>query len=382
MSGTILICAGGTGGHVFPGIAVADALGSVSDVTCVFVGTGRGLEGRIVPERGYRLELLPVSPMRGGGAVRAARGALSALRSLGAAVRILRRHRPAVVLSVGGYSAGPVSLAAALAGVPVAVLEPNAVPGFTNKLLAPFARRAYVVWEDVFARFGSRKSRMMGVPLRRGFSLRPYSAGASRRVLIVGGSLGAEALNERLPAALGLLARGGLSFEIVHQTGKDREADVRARYDRAGISRVNVVPFLDDMAVELARCDLVVARAGAITVAEIASVGRASLLVPFPFAADDHQTRNAELFASLGACRALSQEAATPARLASELSTLLEDGGLRERMARAAALHGRPDAALVVACDLIELGRLGLRTRKRSDSNGAPAPYPKKDEVH
>ena len=362
---TVFICAGGTGGHVFPGLAVADALGGVADVDCRFIGTSRGLESRLVPERGYPLELLPVSPMKGGGIGRAAKGAASVLFSMKQMLGLFRLYRPKLVVSVGGYSAGPAALGAIALGIPLAVVEPNAVPGFTHRMLAPFAKRAYVAWEEVGEQFGANKSRAFGVPLRRGFSPKPYESGPVKRVLVLGGSLGAEALNERLPPALGLLAKStglGAKLEVVHQTGKDREPMVRALYDRAGLVSVRCVPFLDDVAGEVAKADLVVARAGAVTVAEIACLGRPSLLVPFPFAADDHQTKNAAFYEKRGACRMLAQRDATVDELRARIGELLADDALRERMARAAAKAGRPDAALEVACDLVELGGLTTRT--------------------
>ncbi len=378
MTENVFICAGGTGGHVFPGLAVADALSGVADVECRFLGTARGLESKVVVERGYPLELLSVSPMKGGGPMRAAKGALSVLGSMGSVVRLFRRYTPKLVISVGGYSAGPAALGAIALGVPLVIVEPNAVPGFTHRVLGPFVKRAYVAWDEVAERFGKSRSLALGVPLRRGFVPKPYEAGPSRRVLVLGGSLGAQALNERLPPALGRVEKelGGIS--VVHQTGKDREPLVRGLYDRAGISNVRCTAFLDDVAGEIAAADLVIARAGAVTVAEIACLGRPSLLVPFPYAADDHQLKNALLYERRGACRLLVQERATVERLATDIKLILADDGLRERMARSAAKVGRPDAAVEIACDLVELAGLPVRTR-----DGKPTgPYGRRREIH
>ncbi len=359
---TVFICAGGTGGHVFPGLAVADALGSVTDAECRFLGTARGLESRLVPARGYPLELLSVTAMKGGGLSRAATGAASVLGSMRAVLSLFRRYQPKLVVSVGGYSAGPAALAAIARGIPLAIIEPNAVPGFTHRVLGPFARRAYLAWDEVTPRFGAKKSRVFGVPLRRGFAPTRYAAGATRRVLVLGGSLGAQALNERLPPALGRVQRDLGGLEVVHQTGKDREALVRGLYDRAGVASARCVAFLDDVAAEIGAADLVIARAGAVSIAEISCLGRPSLLVPFPYAADDHQLKNALLYERRGACRVLVQERATVERLATDVRLVLSDESLRERMARAAARAGRPDAALEIACDLVELGGLTMRT--------------------
>lgn len=376
---TIFVCAGGTGGHVFPGLAVADALGRLAEVDCRFLGTARGMETRVVPSRGYPLELLNVTAMKGGGLRRAAKGALSVVGSMRAVTALFRRHSPKLVVSVGGYSAGPAALAALAARVPLAIVEPNAVPGFTHRLLGPFARRAYVAWDEVAERFPEGRARVFGVPLGRAFAPSTYHTRERRRVLVLGGSLGAQALNERVPLALGKVHRDLGGVEVVHQTGTGREAEVRGLYDRAGVAGARCVPFLDDVAGELADADLVVARAGAVTVAELACVGRASLLVPFPYAADDHQLKNATLYQRRGACRVVEQERATVDRLAADIRLVLSDDGLRERMARAAAKAGRPDAALEIACDLVELGGLKMRNVAGDDLRGSRG---RRTEVH
>ena len=197
MTRTIVIAGGGTGGHVFPGLAVASALGKLSsEVEVVFVGSPRGLEARVVPERGYRLELLDVQPMKGGGVGRAVRGAGVAARATWQARALVKSVKPSVVLSVGGYAAGPMALAAALAGVPLAVLEPNGVLGLANRLLVPFAKRAYVAWPSAAARLPPRIVRTVGVPLRDGFRPSPYRATESAHVLVMGGSQGAQRVEQ------------------------------------------------------------------------------------------------------------------------------------------------------------------------------------------
>jgi len=199
---TVLIAGGGTGGHVFPAVAVAESMEALADVDVVFCGTARGVEARVVPARGWRLELLDVEPMKGGGPARAVRGALVAARATVHALGLVRSLRPKAVLSVGGYASGPVSLAAALLGVPVAVMEPNSVVGLANRLLAPFAKRAYIAWDEAGARFRPRARRDYGVPLRAGFAPKPYAARGTLRVLVLGGSQGAAALNERMPEVM------------------------------------------------------------------------------------------------------------------------------------------------------------------------------------
>ncbi len=393
---TLLIAGGGTGGHVFPAVAVAEAAQALADVDVVFVGTERGVEARVIPARGWRLERLDVEPMKGGGAARAVRGALVAMRATLRAAGIVRRLRPRAVLSVGGYASGPATLAAALLGVPVAVLEPNSTVGLANRLLAPFARCAFVAWDEAIPSFRARAIRQYGVPLRAGFSPRPSSRrDATVRVLVMGGSQGAAVLNERLPEALGRLVRQGRpgqslppsqpsqtwpalqTMQVLHQAGRDRDGPVREAYARVGVERARVVPFIDDVAQAIADADLVVARAGAGTIAEVTAIGRASVLVPFPHAADDHQARNAEALAKAGAAVCLLQDRADVSLLAAEIGRLLGDDVARRAMADRARARGRPDAAHRVAKDLLALGAIDERVPREpprlhtsSSSNG------------
>jgi UDP-N-acetylglucosamine--N-acetylmuramyl-(pentapeptide) pyrophosphoryl-undecaprenol N-acetylglucosamine transferase len=358
---TIFIAGGGTGGHVFPAVAVAEAMKRAADVDVVFCGTDRGVEARVVPARGFRLERLDVQPMKGGGPLRAARGAVVAARATARAIGLVRRARPRAVLSVGGYAAGPVSLAAAVLGVPVAILEPNSVVGLANRILAPFAKRAYVAWDEAGLRFSAGARRPFGVPLREGFQPVPYAARGTARVLVMGGSQGAAALNERLPAAIAIASRTLPAVEVLHQAGRDRDDEVRARYAAEGVVRATVVPFIDDVPRAIADADLVVARAGAATIAELSAIGRAVVLVPFPFAADDHQARNAEALERAGGAVCLRQEHATSPRIAAEIERLLSDDGLRVRMAASARAVGRPGAARDIAADLLELSHTSPR---------------------
>lgn len=373
MTPTILITGGGTGGHVFPALAVADALVAMADVKVVFVGTERGLEAKAVPARGYTLETLRVEPMKGGGVARVIRGGTVATAATIRSASLLARHRPRAVLSVGGYAAGPVSMAAAVARIPLAILEPNAIMGLANRVLAPLCRRAYVAWPEAarFTRPGAMRA--YGVPLRSGFVPSPYRRSDSARVLVLGGSQGATALNERLPDAIGRLANVLPRVEVIHQTG-DRENEVRAAYEREGVKNAVVVPFLDDMPTAMLGADVIVGRAGASTVAEITAVGRASVLVPFPFAADDHQAKNAEALVRAGGALAIRQEAADGVRLARELQRLFESETLLLAMAEAAARAGRPRAAQDVAADLLGLAGIAPRPSPRAETNGAAGP--------
>ncbi|MCL2449781.1 MAG: undecaprenyldiphospho-muramoylpentapeptide beta-N-acetylglucosaminyltransferase [Polyangiaceae bacterium] len=350
---TVIIAGGGTGGHVFPGVAVAEAL-EAGGVEVVFCGTERGLEARVIPARGWRLERLDVSPMQGGGLRRVATGAVSAARATAMAIGTVRRIRPRAVLGVGGYAAGPLCAAAAALGVPLAVLEPNSVVGLANRILAPFARRAYIAWDEAARAFRPRALRRFGVPLRRGFVPRAYDPGRVPRVLVMGGSQGAQAINDALPAAVGRLTSNGLELEVVHQTGRGQLEDVRAAYAQANVPGATVVPFIDDVAGAIAGADLVVARAGAVTVAEITAIGRPAVLVPFPHAADDHQAKNAQALERLGAAVSVSQAQAGSA-LGDALERLLSDEAVRRAMAHASRAQGRPDAARNVASDLLAM---------------------------
>ncbi len=369
---SILIAGGGTGGHVFPGLAIAEALKKLASVDVVFAGSPRGLESTVVPKHGYALELLDVEPMKGGGPSRAIRGALVAAKAMRHARTVVRRVRPLAALSVGGYAAGPAALACISQGVPVAILEPNSTLGFANRVLAPFAKRAYVAWSETARVFRGDKARLYGVPLRPGFEPRPYAAASGpKRVLVLGGSQGAQALNERIPLAMAQVAPRA-DVVIVHQTGRDREGPVREAYEKGAVRGATVVPFLDDVAEQMANADVIVARAGAVTVAEIASIGRASILVPFPHAADDHQAKNAMALAELGGAVCVRQEAADVERLAGELGTLLGDDTRRLRMANAAREHGRPHAAADIARDLLALaGIIPRRGNDHKHTNGA-----------
>lgn len=363
---TILIAGGGTGGHVFPGVAVADALVSMSDVDVVFVGTARGLESKILGShtnpRGenYVLELLAVEPMVGGGAARFFRGGAVAAQAVFASRTILSKYRPSVVLSVGGYAAGPCALAARMQGIPLALLEPNAVMGLTNKILSHLVTRAYIAWSDLASSFPKGRAIRTGVPLRRAFAEAPLTK-LRRSVLVLGGSQGARVLNERVPEALGRLRDEGLNLRVVHQTGKSAEEDVRARYAAAKVQHATVAPFLDDVATAMAEADLVIGRAGAGVVSEILAVGRPSLLVPFPHAAGDHQAKNAEEVAAAKAGLAIREEAADSVRLAKEIRGLYDNESMFLAMAKNAASLGTRDAAQLIARDLLGIAKVPSR---------------------
>lgn len=352
----VLVAGGGTGGHVFPMVAVAEALAAEEPaVDVVFVGTGRGIETRVIPAVGGRLELLDVLPLRGRGLGGFVRGALRAMSVLPRARELVRRLDPHVVFSVGGYAAGPVTLAARSRRIPVTLLEPNAVWGFTNKLLRPVVQRVYGAFPEILDGLGSR-ALWSGVPLRRRFEPTVATSHDGHvRVLVMGGSQGASALNELVPRALAAYV-GSKRVEVVHQAGRDKDGAVRALYSELGVE-ARVVDFIEDVSEAIASADLVIERSGASSVAELCAIGRAAVFIPYPFAADDHQRRNAESLAKAGAAVMIVQSEASLERLRDELSRLIDDDDLRSRIASKARERGRPDASRVIARDLLGLAR-------------------------
>jgi UDP-N-acetylglucosamine--N-acetylmuramyl-(pentapeptide) pyrophosphoryl-undecaprenol N-acetylglucosamine transferase len=362
MKPVILFAGGGTGGHVFPMIAVADAVRALApDVEAVFVGTRRGLENEVVPSRGYELQVLDVVPMRGAGLRGFVRGAWRAARAIPQARQIVRRYGPRVVLSIGGYAAGSAALAARSLGIPVAPMEPNSEIGLANRLVAPFVHRAYTAFPESEAHFARGAVLRTGVPIRAGFDAQRYELADPARILVLGGSQGAASLNQAVPRAV---ARLGASVRVVHQAGRERVAPVRALYDEIGAGdRAVVLPFIDDMPAALASADLVVGRAGAGAVAEICAVGRPSILVPYPFAGD-HQRFNARSLEKAGAAISVLASEATPEMLHDEMAALLGDPERLRAMAGVAASLGRPQAARVIARDLLDLA--GIPQAERS----------------
>ncbi len=359
MKGSLIFAGGGTGGHVYPMIAVADAVRALlPDLRVVFVGTERGMETRVVPERGYELELLGVLPIRGGGVPGALRGVARAATSVPAARALIKKLSPSAVFSIGGYAAGPVSLAARSLGVPVALMEPNSVIGLANRLIAPLVQRAYTAFPESERHFKASVVLRAGVPIRRGFMRSSYAPRLSApRILVLGGSQGAKSLNESVPHAL---AQAHPNVVVVHQCGAAHEAHARELYAKLGLAeRAEVVPFIADMPAALAAADLVIGRSGASAVSEICAVGRPSVLIPYPFASGDHQRVNAESLVRAEAALCLAFAEASPARIAAEITALLDaPARLFEMAARAAAL-GRPDAAQAIASDLLGLAGLG-----------------------
>jgi UDP-N-acetylglucosamine--N-acetylmuramyl-(pentapeptide) pyrophosphoryl-undecaprenol N-acetylglucosamine transferase len=343
----LLIAGGGTGGHLYPGMAVADEVRAAGGEV-LFVGTTRGIEARVVPAAGYPLELLEVSGIKRMGLVRTLQGLGRVPLALARSLSIIRKFKPDVVLGVGGYASGPMVLAAALARYPTAIQEQNSVPGFTNRTLGRFVRAVFVAFEAARPFFPARKVALVGNPVRRKFleSARGEAPLPADAVLVVGGSQGAQAVNDLVIGAAELLAARGALPPLVHQTGAADADRCRERYRALGLGeRVAVRPFIEDMAGALAAAGLVIGRAGALTLAELAIVGRPAVLIPLPTAADDHQSRNAAEFEQAGAAVILDQRQASGAALAELLTALLADRARRQSMAAAMRRLARPGAA-------------------------------------
>ena len=345
----VVIAGGGTGGHLYPGIAVArEIVRRVPDARVSFAGTTQGLEARVVPREGFELDTIRSAGLKGKSLGSRVRGLGLLAPSALDAWRLLTRRRPDVVIGVGGYSAGPIVLLAALRGLPTVVLEQNAVPGLTNRLLARWVRAAAVAYEQTLPFFHG-KGFVSGNPVRPEFFDVPASPAdrgsrPGERVLILGGSQGAHAINVAVVAAAPELARTRPGLELVHQTGEADLVPVRDAYRAAGVA-ARTEPFLDAVAREMSEADLVVGRAGATTLAELAAAGRPAVLVPFPAAADDHQRRNAAVLAARGAAEVVDQTDLSGPRLASVVGRLLADRDRLAQMSRAMRSLARPDAA-------------------------------------
>ena len=354
----VLIAGGGTGGHLYPGIALARELQRRDRATVVtFVGTAAGLESKVIPREGFPLDVIRVAGLKGKSRLTRLRGLLLLPMAAIDAWRVITRRRPSVVVGVGGFSSGPVLALAALRRYPTLLLEQNALPGITNRLLAPLVRVAAVNFPEALTYF-PRTGFVAGNPVRAEFF--ESSAGAPGdggvRVLIMGGSQGAHAINMAVSQAAPALAASGVRLVITHQTGERDLAAVREAYASAGLA-ARVEPFLYEMDREMKQADVVVARAGATTLSELAASGRPAILVPLPTAADDHQRRNAEAFARIGGAVVLDERGLTGERLAAELLTLAQDPARREDMGRQSRTLARPDAAQRIADKVYAIAR-------------------------
>jgi len=374
-----VLAGGGTGGHVTMALAVGEALAEAG-ARLLFVGTERGLERRLVPEAGFELATLPGGQVMGASPVARARSLARLTRGALRAFRLLGRHRPAAVISVGGYAAVPAVAAAAARRIPVALVEPNAVPGRANRATGRLARRVYLAFEEAagaFPRAAARAEvRVVGVPLRRAM-VEGFAAAARRRepvsplrLLVFGGSQGARQINDAVLDALPRLAPG--SLEVAHQSGEADRPRVAGAYARAGVP-AEVFAFDPDMPSRYAWADLALCRSGAITVAELALAGLPALLVPYPYAADDHQRANAEALVRGGAARRLEPRSLDGAALAAALEPLIAAPEALVEMGRRARALARPEAAREIAADVAAWVRRPSPARGTPPRDGASA---------
>ena len=363
----ILIAGGGTGGHLYPGIALAEEVKTRHPRNEVlFVGSARGLEVKAVPRAGFKLELLSVGPLKRQGLLGTVKGLFQLPVALFQSFGILRRFDPDVVVGVGGYASGPLVLAAWLFRIPTAIQEQNARAGFTNRVLGKIVRACFVSFEEAKAQFPARKTHLIGNPIRRAFVdnyLKSRVPGPRLSILVTGGSQGAHQLNLRVIEAMELLAPTlGPKITVFHQTGTKDEAEIAARYAKLAATglEAKAAAFIDDMASAYEDADLLVCRAGATTIAELTVCKKPSILVPFPFAADDHQTVNAKSLVTAGAAVLMPEAELTGQKLADEIRALEGDRDRLKRMSRASGILGRPEAAREIAdvCVSMCAGRL------------------------
>jgi UDP-N-acetylglucosamine--N-acetylmuramyl-(pentapeptide) pyrophosphoryl-undecaprenol N-acetylglucosamine transferase len=358
MATRVMIMAGGTGGHVFPALAVAEELRARGcDVS--WLGTPDSFEARTVPQHGFALDTIDAQRLRGQGLAGKLLAPLHLLRAMLQARRILRLRRPQVLLGMGGFASGPGGLVGRLLRLPLVIHEQNAVPGLTNRVLARLATRTLQAFPGSFP--AARRAQVCGNPVRAGILALPApqarfaarTGDAPLRLLVVGGSLGAQALNALMPQALALLAPAQRP-QVTHQAGRGKYDRTVQQYLQAGVT-AEVHEFLDDMPAAYRDAQLVVCRAGALTISELAAAGVAALLVPYPFAVDDHQTRNAQFLVEAGAASLLQERELTPQRLADVLRELCASPQRLHKMAEAARALARPQATACVADACLEV---------------------------
>ncbi|MEO7658696.1 MAG: undecaprenyldiphospho-muramoylpentapeptide beta-N-acetylglucosaminyltransferase [Pyrinomonadaceae bacterium] len=356
----VLIAAGGTGGHIYPGIAVAnEIIRRDPDSEVLFVGTPRGLEKKIVPDSGYQLALINSSGLKNVGFAGKMKGMMVLPRSFWEAKKILREFRPDVVIGAGGYVSGPVLMTAHFMRFPTMVMDSNALPGYTNRRLARFVDKAALTFEAALPFFGS-KGIVTGNPVRQEFfAVADSDPGEKINLLIFGGSQGARAINNAVVEALPFLTEMASKLDIVHQSGEVDFETVRFGYAENGWEGVDLRPYISNIVDSFSAADIIISRAGATTCAEVAAAGRMAIMIPLPGAADDHQRKNVEAMVARGAARMILQSELTGQRLANELYEFIANPELIIEMATAARKMARPDAAEATV-DIIE----GLRKNR------------------
>jgi UDP-N-acetylglucosamine--N-acetylmuramyl-(pentapeptide) pyrophosphoryl-undecaprenol N-acetylglucosamine transferase len=355
-----ILAGGGTGGHVIPALAIANELKKSYNAECLFIGTARGIENRLVPAAGYPLQLVRVGALKNVSLTTRLKTAFDLPRALWDAGRMLNEFAPDVVIGVGGYASGPAMLSAVVKHIPTLAFEPNAVPGFANRLVARFVSAAAVHLEETAHYF--RHGEVTGVPVRQAFfEIAPKREG-SPTVLVFGGSQGAHAINEAMIRCLPVLQREAPGIHIIHQTGErdynDALSAYRSHSESAPSFTCEVFKFIEDMPAAFARADLVVCRSGASTVAEIAAAGKPAVFVPFPRAADDHQRVNAEALAKHGAAVVVEESKLEGVWLAETIAALLQDAQRLLKMGHTARELAHPNAAQDIAAMAARVARL------------------------
>ncbi len=346
---TIIIAAGGTGGHLYPAIALArEFLRRDSSTKILFIGTSRGVESRVLAHEGFELALITAKPVMGKGLLDVVQAMLSLPVGMCQSWQVLRRRRADLVIGVGGYTSPTVLVAAALMGIPRVILEPNAYPGLANKVVGPLAQRIFLAFESAATFFDRRNAQVVGTPIRREFLGQEFQSqgtvkGNGRHLLIFGGSQGAQAINSAVLEGLPVLMARLPTLTITHQTGEGDYERVREGYQALGIS-ATVVPFLYDMPTVLRAADIVVARAGAMTIAELTACGKPAILVPLPTAIYDHQMKNARAMEAAGGAVVLPQSDLTGARLSEMVDAIASDSQRWDRMHRGSLGMRRIDA--------------------------------------
>ncbi len=341
-----VIAGGGTGGHVIPALAIAHELRERYHAEITFIGTARGIETRLVPKAGYALQLIQVGALKNVSLATRLKTLLDLPNAIVDAWRIIADLRPEIVIGVGGYASGPGMLAAALTGRPTLAFEPNVVPGFANRVIAPLVSAAAVHFEETCHYF--RRCHLTGVPVRRAFFDIPPRRGGSPTLLVFGGSQGASAINHTVMECLPVLLRAVPDLHVIHQTGERDYQEAQRVYLEAGVS-AEITQFIEQMPEAFRRADLLVCRSGASTVAEVAAAGKPAVFIPFPHAADDHQRRNAEALQHAGAALLLPEAELNAERLAAAITSLLKDRLRLASMSQAARALAHPDAARQIA---------------------------------
>lgn len=350
-----IVAGGGTGGHVIPALAIANQLRKDYDAECLFIGTARGIENRLVPAAGYPLQLVRVGALKNVRLTTRLKTAFDLPRALWDAGRMLNEFAPDVVIGVGGYASGPAMLSAVVKHIPTLAFEPNVVPGFANRLVARFVSGAAVHFKETAKYF--RHGEVTGVPVRQAFFEIPPKRGGTPTVLVFGGSQGAHAINQAMIRCLPVLRREAAEIHIIHQTGERDYNDALAAYKPLG-DAAEVFKFIEDMPGAFAQADLVVCRSGASTVAEIAAAGKPAVFVPFPRAADDHQRVNAEALAKDGAAVVVEESKLEGVWLAETIAALLQDSRRLQQMSHAAKELAHPNAAREIAAMAARLAGL------------------------